>query len=382
MTKETPGKMYALAIFLTLLAMVAIALRFYTRRMKKAQYSYDDYMILPAMLFTIGTAVCLIVGTALGDMARHTQVDDEDWPIVTHRTVVFEQVVYASQLTQTLTFGFTKFTVLLLYRRIFTGEVFRKVIYVAYALVFIWTVGFFFANLLQCWPISINWTGFGQNPAYCIDNNTMLIAAAWSDMFTDVAILALPLPCIWGLQMKTVHKVGVSAIFLLGLLTVGAGAARLVVFRDVARATDSGAVDITYILTPTVYWPLIESSLGIVGACLPLLRPLFTGAKSKGFVRKLRKVTLPALTYHDPNTSKNSGTTAVASSENSKKNGSRGSSDGNEKHASGATYVNHYNRGLDPHGLLDEKDMTKDAISCTTEIKVSSEGGRNSDDMV
>ena len=37
---------------------------------------------------------------------------------------------------------------------------------------------------------------------------------------------------------------------------------------------------------------------------------------------------------------------------------------------------------LDPHGLLDEKDIAKDAISCTTEIKVSSEGGRSSDDMV
>ena len=47
---ETPGKMYALAIFLTLLAMVAIVLRFYTRHIKKAEYSYDDYMILPAMV--------------------------------------------------------------------------------------------------------------------------------------------------------------------------------------------------------------------------------------------------------------------------------------------------------------------------------------------
>jgi len=26
--------------------------------------------------------------------------------------------------------------------------------------------------------------------------------------------------------------------------------------------------------TPTVYWPMVESSLGIVGACLPLLKPI------------------------------------------------------------------------------------------------------------
>lgn len=33
--------------------------------------------------------------------------------------------------------------------------------------------------------------------------------------------------------------------------------------------------------TPIVYWPMVESSLGIVGACLPMLRPLFVGAPSR-----------------------------------------------------------------------------------------------------
>ena len=29
------------------------------------------------------------------------------------------------------------------------------------------------------------------------------------------------------------------------------------------------------LLTPTMYWPMVEASLGIVGACLPLMRPIF-----------------------------------------------------------------------------------------------------------
>lgn len=279
------------------------------------------------------------MGTAVGDVARHTYADDKGYPIITHRTEVFQQVVYAAQLTQTLTFGLTKLTVLLLYKRIFTGDIFRKAVYVGYAVVFVWTVGFFFANLLQCWPISVNWVGYGADDEHCIDTTTMIVGAAWADVFTDVAILAMPLPCIWGLQMKARHKIGVSAIFLLGLLTVGAGAARLVVFRDVARASFVGDPDITYIMTPTLYWPLIESSLGIVGACLPLMRPLFTGAASKGFVRKLR---FPTLTYHDPKASKGSGTTAVASSEKSDKHSSTGSHGEKQKHFSRPTYVRDY----------------------------------------
>ena len=46
--------------------------------------------------------------------------------------------------------------------------------------------------------------------------------------------------------------------------------------------------------TPAVYWPMVESSLGIVGACLPLLRPLFAGRTSNGFMRDLRSVIIPS----------------------------------------------------------------------------------------
>lgn len=33
---------------------------------------------------------------------------------------------------------------------------------------------------------------------------------------------------------------------------------------------------------------MIESGVGIIGACLPLMRPLISGASSHGFMRKLR----------------------------------------------------------------------------------------------
>ena len=47
---ESAGKMYALAVILSLLAMMATAMRFYARRIKQATLSWDDYMILPALV--------------------------------------------------------------------------------------------------------------------------------------------------------------------------------------------------------------------------------------------------------------------------------------------------------------------------------------------
>ena len=50
MVVESAGKMYALAIVLGLLAIAATILRFYARRIKQASLSWDDYMILPALV--------------------------------------------------------------------------------------------------------------------------------------------------------------------------------------------------------------------------------------------------------------------------------------------------------------------------------------------
>lgn len=62
--------------------------------------------------------------------------------------------------------------------------------------VVIWTVAFFFANMLQCYPISENWTDLGGTADTCIDENMMYVGQAFSDSITDLIILAMPIPCV------------------------------------------------------------------------------------------------------------------------------------------------------------------------------------------
>ncbi|KAL8930017.1 MAG: hypothetical protein Q9172_000249 [Xanthocarpia lactea] len=249
---ESPGKMYALAVVLSSLAIVATGLRFYSRHIKKAGYSWDDYAVLPALVF------------------------------------------YAVVLSQILTFGFTKLSVLLFYQRIFQGRWIQNAVWCLVGIDFLWTVGFFFSNLLQCYPISVNWTGLGYSDGKCLNTNVMFLAQAWSDVATNVVIMALPIPSIWALKMPPVKKMAVCGIFLLGALTVLAGTAKLVFYYDILYSIKYlDMVDITYVQTPIVYFPLVESSLGIVGACLPLMRPLFAGVTSRGFMRDLQSVDLP-----------------------------------------------------------------------------------------
>lgn len=296
---DSAGKMYALALVLSLLTIVVTALRFYARRMKQAALSWDDYMILPALLLTIGTAVCMLVGTSIGNLGQHTGIREDGIPVFDHRLEVFEQIVFATQLTTTLTFGFTKLSVLLFYKRIFKGTFVKPSVWTMIGVVVVWTLGFFFANLFQCWPLWIDWTKFGFTYQNCINTNAMYLAQAWSDVLTDLIILTLPLPCIWVMQLPARHKAAVSGMFLLGGLTVGAGIAKLLVFNRVVQELDVGFMDISYMNTPLVYWPMVESSMGVVGACLPLLRPLFVGASSNGFMRSLKSVKIASLNLNE-----------------------------------------------------------------------------------
>ncbi|KAL8845237.1 MAG: hypothetical protein Q9176_000405 [Flavoplaca citrina] len=263
-----------------------------------AIFTKDDQLI------TIITATSIIIGSAKGDLARHTEqitVFDDDgigWPFpnFTNRTTVFLQVSFIVMLTQVPALGFTRLSVLFFYRRIFQGPWIHNTVWFMIGINFLWTIGFFFSNLLQCYPISVNWSGFGYAEGKCIDVNLFSKIQTFTDIGMNVFIIALPLPCIWGLKMPLVKKVAVGGIFLLGALTVLAGIAKVCVMYDSFQENTENelkVLDFTYYTASLVYYPLVEMTLGIIGACLPLFRPLFAGVTSRGFMRDLQSVDVP-----------------------------------------------------------------------------------------
>ena len=68
-------------------------------------------------------------------------------------------------------------------------------------LIIIWTIAFFLAYLLQCLPISESWNSLHPAPGHCIDGSMMYQAEAWSDIFTDLMILSMPLPWVGTLSL-------------------------------------------------------------------------------------------------------------------------------------------------------------------------------------
>ena len=66
-----------------------------------------------------------------------------------------------------------------------------------------------------CQPISAYWN---QEPANCIDYQLFGVWISLPHILSDIAILIMPLPVLWGTQMKRTKKLGLTFTFLTGSL--------------------------------------------------------------------------------------------------------------------------------------------------------------------
>ncbi|KAF7532291.1 hypothetical protein G7054_g8113 [Neopestalotiopsis clavispora] len=272
-----PTMLLVFSVIFSIIPTVAVAFRFQSRRSTKSKLSWDDWTILFALVACIATAILIIIGVASGGMGQHLKMTADGKPIYDHEYVIFQKVNYGIDLAQLLALGPTKASVLLLYRRIF-GIASRRFQYISMTLLIIvimWTIAFFLTNALQYTPVYSMWSQIPSQAHPTFKQSTkMFLAQSYADVALDVLIIILPIPLIWDLQINLRRKLQISAVFLLGALTTASSAARTAVQYSVAKEFNSKNLDKTYYLSPIAYWPLIEASLGIVAACLPLLRPI------------------------------------------------------------------------------------------------------------
>ncbi|MCJ1232295.1 hypothetical protein MMC14_000244 [Varicellaria rhodocarpa] len=83
-------------------------------------------------------------------------------------------------------------------------------------------------------------------------------------------MLGLPLPQIWKLHVKIGRKVQLAGLFLLGGFVCVVSIIRIPQVRSVSL-TDPAWSDVSGSI-----WSIVETNIGLVSACLPTLRPLYS----------------------------------------------------------------------------------------------------------
>ncbi|KAF2143548.1 uncharacterized protein K452DRAFT_267694 [Aplosporella prunicola CBS 121167] len=259
----------------TVLAFVSCVLRMLARWERKTPFGIDDWLIMLSMgLYLV--VVGFIYGMVNYGMGLHANTLPMTDVVMIAKYLMVAEVLYVVNL------AITKLALLCMYHRLFPIRAYRIWAYCIGAFVIAWVITIVFVFIFLCVPVKKMW--YPQVPGHCVNQVATWVANAVSTIATDVAILVLPMPHVWKLQVGLVQRVSLLVIFSLGFFVVFASAYRTSVLFEYTAA------DSSYTLARTVGWTAIEISAGIISANLPTLRPLLrlvwgTIASTSGFSR-------------------------------------------------------------------------------------------------
>ncbi|KAI0014947.1 hypothetical protein F4780DRAFT_766196 [Xylariomycetidae sp. FL0641] len=196
----------------SILAIVAVALRLWSRKRLHIRLAFNDYMIFAALLFAIIIALLVVGASFLGAIGNHAEDIQESnaWILG-----LFLKVYIAAQIFWAAGNTCVKLSILSLYIHLFPTTRFTYACYFTMVISILYFISVFLEAFLLCQPVQYNWDKSvpdgrcgNQHMAYMGSGITNLIVDAW--------IVALPMPMLFGLQMSWTKKCGVAAIFSFG----------------------------------------------------------------------------------------------------------------------------------------------------------------------
>ncbi|KAL7937156.1 hypothetical protein V8C35DRAFT_216624 [Trichoderma chlorosporum] len=134
---------------------------------------------------------------------------------------------------------------------------------------------------LQCTPHERLWDF--RVPGTCWDLYNLQVSSAAIQLASDIAMFCLPQHTIWTLKMTWQKRLGVAAIFGMGVIAIVAASFRVDVTVNHGRSADS-----IYTLGPIVFWASAEMTCGFFILCVPCIPKIIQEA---GIIPAIKKGT-------------------------------------------------------------------------------------------
>ncbi|KAI4162877.1 MAG: hypothetical protein LQ342_003594 [Letrouitia transgressa] len=282
-TGSKQSSLVAVISFLMALATVAVLLRFSARSISVAKVGVDDYLIFVALLLTYGLNVTSFISIKSGT-GKHmiTLTLDQITTIIKASSLQSDignrltnaQTDEATQVLFGCSITVIKISILFFYSRLFPFRSFRVAAIITGGVEILWWIGLMLTAFLHCRPLAYYWDRSIPN-GYCTNDNLIGYTITSVNIVTDVIVLLMPLPWLWGLQLNLTKRLAIIGLFVLGSLYFSesvcvAGIVRIPLLAHLALS------DLSWTGISVGIWVNVECNIGIVSACLPILRPLFT----------------------------------------------------------------------------------------------------------
>ncbi|KAK2812125.1 hypothetical protein FQN49_008396, partial [Arthroderma sp. PD_2] len=256
----------AVCISLSFVMTVVVGLRVWVRVVMKKSFGVDDAVIVSSAICGIVYSALCITQSRLG-LGLPLKLRPEE-SLDTYATVNFAgRPIYMAGIT-----GF-KVALCIAYLRIIRHSSEKSYRHVVWGIM-IFTILSHVAGTLvlffQCTPVHKSWRP--KTPGSCLPNDAVFYPLAGVSIFCDLIVFLTPIPLWMKVRITLPRKLGLMAVFLLGLFTTACSIMRVVQIEIIARDGNS---------TMLILWGTIELNVGIAITCFPTLIPLLTLVRTK-----------------------------------------------------------------------------------------------------
>ncbi|CAO2650904.1 Nn.00g092010.m01.CDS01 [Neocucurbitaria sp. VM-36] len=275
-------RLNTIVLAFTLVAGMVVFLRLFTRLVLTRAAGFEDACIVLAMALSIALTV-LESEQVMHGLGNHSS------RLTAIELNLFLKAFWASLWIYNLTLTVTKISILVQYLRIFHDRNFRIACFVILGLVVAYGAWAIFSGILICNPIAFSWDKTTPN-GHCMNPMVVWYTNAGMNIAQDVIILLMPMPVIRRLQFSTGQKTGLALMFALGASVTLISVVRLYSLDDI-----SNSKDISFDNTIHAILSAVEVNIGIICACLPVMRPLLGLMIPKHFSAATEHANVPIL---------------------------------------------------------------------------------------
>ncbi|TQN64938.1 hypothetical protein CSHISOI_10483 [Colletotrichum shisoi] len=234
----------------------------------------DDYLMLfVAVTYSAETALAYSVGAYWRGLANNGMTDEERRNL----DPASEEFNIRVNGSKTQIAGWITYSCLVLwpakaamctfYVRLTEGlHNYRERIICGFALIMVTWLAVFFSIIFSCHPIHKNWQIYPDPGNLCqpaISKINILVTVVLN-VITDLYLLSIPIPVLWGAQLPLRKKLGLIVLFSGGIFVTMAGILRcvLIISNPVTGAQQAGS------------WAVRETFVAIVTTNIPMIFPL------------------------------------------------------------------------------------------------------------
>ncbi|OJI98266.1 hypothetical protein ASPVEDRAFT_37710 [Aspergillus versicolor CBS 583.65] len=226
----------------------------------KNEYKWADLCAVLAFIFSLPMDIFefFMMGSGMGR---------DVWTLTPTQITNTAKYTWVTQVWYIPAIILTKVAIVSFFMQIFPGPRFRLLCQGTIIHCFLFMISTFITEILSCIPVEDAWTNWrGESNAICYDNSAFWWAHSAINIATDLWVLGLPIPMLWGLQLKLKKK-----IYLVLMFSVGIVITVISIVRFSGLLKYSTTTNITYNNVMVATYSVIECNVSIMCCCMPAL---------------------------------------------------------------------------------------------------------------